>query len=222
MKSVSRWSVVNKVMYLIIVIWLLQVIGNYVYMFVKYDFQALDFHSFYSAAQILVNEPKNLYNFQIQEQYQNILLTNNHLKNLIPGNEYLPFINPPLFLLPYLVLIQMPFNTAYYLTVFINICLTLTAMGLLYKLFQFSTSSLLLVGLLVFSFAPTFSTIFLAQSSLLTLLIFLGIYILLKHQKYFYTGLLASLLLYKPQMALVMIIYLIFMKNRSVILGLII
>lgn len=60
------------------------------------------------------------------------------------------------------------------------------------------------------------------QSSIFTLLIFISVYWLLKKQQWLLAGLAGSLLLYKPQIAIVLYIYLLLLRNRKIFAGLVI
>jgi len=75
------------------------VIAIYLYLILNHPYHISDFISFYTSAEILTKEPENLYNFDIQRQYQHQYVPPNAE---LPTPDYLiPFSNPPHFLLTY-------------------------------------------------------------------------------------------------------------------------
>lgn len=208
----------KRLIYLLIIPFLISIILTYGYLLSKHQFYLSDFTSFYSAAQILVKEPSNIYNFQLQKQYQFDLLPT-HFINL-PGNHFFPFINAPIILLPIIPLIIYSIQTAFSLYLVISIIIISFNLYLLTKIKPLINHHKILLSLICLAFAPTFITLFLGQNSFISLLIFIITYYLIKQKSWFFAGLAASTLLFKPQLTIVLFPYLFIRGSRTLKLGL--
>lgn len=217
MESILKRSFIKRIILLVILVTLLQVIANYIDMFIKYDFYVLDFRSFYSAAQILINEPQNLYHFPTQATYQYQLWPDKYLDI---HEQFLPFLNPPIFLIPFLLLTYLPIQSAYYVNSIGTIFIGLMSILFTAKLFDLQGKRLGLAIILSISFSPFYATTILGQSSFITLFIFSCVFYLLIKHHWFGSGIIASLLLYKPQLGIVLFLYLLSLRNRKILIGL--
>jgi len=201
----------------IVALILLATIFYYAFMIRTYDFYVADFRSFYAAARIVVNEPENLYDLHTQEIYQDELIPDYVPRSAI--GSY-PFLNPAVFLLPFIPLTPLPIETAYFIMMAVTLCLAIAACFLLIKLCHLSRWTSILFILVALSFAPTYAAGILTQSSCFTLLLFTSIYYLLTQKRWFPAGILAGLMFYKPQMGLVLVLYLLLMRKRRIYAGL--
>lgn len=209
----------KDILYIFIASLFISIIIFYGYKIITHQYYRSDFVSFFSSVQILRDRPKELYDFTIQNKYQLKLLPKD-LREL-PGNHFYPFINPPFFLLPFLPLLNHAPQSAYSTMMISIIVIASICLLWLAKLFPASPKKTILIVLIALSYAPTFSTIYLTQSSFTSLLVFIATYYFLVNQKWFSTGLTASLLLYKPQLAIVLFLYLILQQKKRLIVGLI-
>lgn len=183
-------------------------------------FYVTDFRTFYSSAKTLRHQPYQLYDPQHQMQTQNNLIPSGAIT--IFQDQIIPYFNPPFFLLPLLPLIVLSPQSAYQISLIIQIILVIGLLITLTKIFPTNTKHQILnTSLIALSFAPVYFAIIHTQSSLFTLAIFVATYLLLKRQRYFITGLIASLLLYKPQLGIFLYLFLLVQKNKSLTLGLI-
>lgn len=176
-----------------------------------------DFISFYSSAQILLQNPSKLYDFSTQYVAQRSLLPT-HIN--FSKQYFFPYLNPPIFLIPWTWLTKFPYQTAYRLAVIANISFIIISITWLYRISRLPKQTKFILLLILLSFAPSYSTLFLTQSSYLTLLIYLAVYTLLKHKKLFLAGLTASILAYKPQLGILLFLYLVILKRKNLTLGL--
>lgn len=170
-----------------------------------------DFVSFYSATQIQVNQPENLYNLQSQQTYQ---------QKFSPP-KFLPFINPPLLLIPFLALNTLPTLITYRILILFNYILFILTCILITRYLKPPTNHQKILFLLTLSFAPVFITIFHTQSSIFTLFVFTLTYRSLSRKSWFLAGLIASFLFYKPQMGIILYIYLLLLNKKPILQGLI-
>lgn len=179
----------------------------------------IDFRTFYAAALALRTEPQNLYNPQTQIYLQN---------NVVPPDsdipyykEIIPYFNPPFFLLPYLPLTFIDIVTAYRIALGVQALITVAALLLLDYLFPRPTHKLHRILL-----AATFASIYFAaintQSSIFTLFIASATYLALRQRRFFLAGLISSILLYKPQLGLIIYLFLLFQRQKHLIFGMII
>lgn len=177
-----------------------------------------DFRSFYTAAQIAINDPQQLYNFELQLQRQQQLNPNPE-HPLVP--PVLPFLNPPLFLVPFISITNLSYQQAYMIAVLTDLILVSASLILLQHIFPIiTTNKIITATLIALTFAPVYYTLFLTQSAFLSLIIISCIYLTLKRQQYFITGLLTGILWYKPQIALCLTLYLLLQKHPRLYFGL--
>ncbi len=198
---------------------LVSVVIFYMGKIITHEYYRSDFVSFYSSAQILRDNPQQLYDFATQKQYQLNLLPEDFRQ--LPGNHFYPFINPPIFLLPHLPLLDLPPQQAYRLMMASIGLMMAGCLWILAKLFPLPRKKLVLLVLVMLAYAPTFTTIYLTQSSFTSLLVFVATYWLLIRKQWFLSGLAASLLVYKPQLGMILYLYLLLQANWSLIWGMV-
>ena len=199
------------------VLFLSGIILTYVYLILNQPYYLSDFNSYYTSAQILIQEPQNLYHFPTQQLFQH----QNAPGSTLPTSDYLiPYANPPFFLLLYLPLTIFPPATAYFINIILNLLLLAIAVIWLFKLFPQIKYKFLLV-LFTLSLPQVFSTLLMNQNAFWGLLIFTSVYAGLKNRYWFVTGLSASLLVYKPQLSILLFIYILLKKNFRLTIGLV-
>lgn len=206
----------NTIIKLLFISLLISIIFNYANIILNNSYFDSDFRSFFSAAQITQKEPQDLYSYQAQTEYQHRL--NPAIKNPNKQSGLIPFANPPFFLIPYILVSSLSPQAAYQTIIALNFFVLTTCLLLLNKTFSHSKHKLIIL-LLVLSFSQTYITLLQTQSSFLTLLLFTAIYLLIKRQKWFLTGLTSSILLYKPQLGLILYIYLALQKKPKILAG---
>lgn len=154
-----------------------------------------DFRVFYSSGYILQTTPSELYLNDQQERIQ---------KQFFPDNDKnfytLSFINPPYLALLFAPIALLPVSLAFVIWVSFNIGLFVACIYLIKSEFsiKLSFSQLLLEASF---FIPFFVTLKNGQTSLISLFLLLIIQDRIHKNQPFVAGLLASVLWYKPQIA---------------------
>jgi hypothetical protein len=194
---------------------LVSIIGAQILMLTKSNPYTSDFRSFYSVTQILLHSPQDLYQINVQIHQQQVNLPA-ELQSLAIQKP-LPFAYLPIFLIPYIPLTFFTYLNAYWIAIYINTIILIIAIYLLIKTFK--PKNQIIISIISLSFTPLYSVLHLTQSSFLSLILFTLIYRKLQIQKYFSAGLLAGLLIYKPQLTIILIPYLIFHKKIDIIKG---
>jgi len=173
---------------------LLCVVGVYGVFFISHPAKWSDFRAFYSGVQLWHEQPASLYDLEVQKEYQLRMVKPDEKS----GTVLLPLINPPSFLLFYSWAIGMDQQLAYWIFGGVMASLYLVILLGLRQLFPVKHSGwLLLVSL---SFAPIYATLFLGQSSVISLGVFTLIYLCLRDKRWWWAGLMTGLLAYKPQL----------------------
>jgi alpha-1,2-mannosyltransferase len=149
-----------------------------------------DYLQFYAAGvTIRQAQSANLYNFDFQSQ----------LEQQIAGPQltsFHAFVNPP-----FLAWLFVPFSVLTYTWSFI--LWSLLSLGFLWlSLKLLSAEKTLPTFLWALTWFPIFAAISFGQNSLLSLLLFSLTFVLWRKEKYLLAGMVASLLLFKPQMVL--------------------
>lgn len=200
---------------LLLSILLLAVIATQTSFLLKISPYTSDFRSFYSAAQILRVQPTKLYDYQTQVGQQQANLPKK--SKSLAGQKPLPFAYPPILLILFIPLTFFSYLTAYWTAIAANVLILLTALYLLNNTIR--PSNYLTISFLALSFTPIYSALHLTQSSFFSLIIFALIYQSIRNKRYFLTGLLAGFLLYKPQLTIILIPYLLMQKKPKILLG---
>lgn len=176
-----------------------------------------DLRAFYTAAKIIQDNPTKLYNLDTQSQYQEELFF-----EYFPQKQayLLPFVNPPFILIPIIPLTLLNFKTAYLTSGFFLFGLLLYCIYLLKNIFPVTNKSLVILWAL--SFAPVYITLSEMQNSIVSLFLFILFYYLYKKRAFFLSGFVTSLLLYKPQIAFLLITYILLFGDKRAKKGLLI
>ena len=161
-----------------------------------------DFVSFLTGASLIRGgEGKHLYEFPIQLAYQqrilqpfNLNLTNHEVK-------LLPYLNLPVFALLYIPFTYMPFLIAYKLYV-ILLAGVLFIIGLVASRIFSKLSIYSAWPFIPLVFYPSIGAVFIGQTSVFLVLLFLLLFLYLRQGKYFQVGILSSLLFLKIQYAI--------------------
>jgi len=169
-----------------------------------------DLVSFLTAAAI-VKEGKGgqLYDLSIQFSYQQRII-----KDYVITDFLLPFRNLPFFATFFLPLSYLaPLQSYKVYTVFLTGVIFWIS-RLSEKIFKSSAQKIFL-PILSFFYVPNLVSIFMGQSSILILLIFLVIYHFVKQKKYFLSGVISGLILIKFQYILVIPFLLFLVDNKK-------
>ena len=185
-----------------------------------HSYYPTDYVAFLAASRVLMVSPHQLYDYSAQLISQLQLVPDDPA---ISPTPLIPFANPPTFLIFFLPFSKLPPALAYKIMIILNLGVLVIILRKLTELFPVkSTFQRLLVLALACSFAPVYNTIVQVQSSLVTLLIIIYVYASLRSQKWWLAGLVSSTLFYKPQLGIVLWLYLLLSVNRQVIWGLLV
>jgi len=176
-----------------------------------------DFIMFYSTGLIYRSNPAMIYDYDTQVSTQQGLVT----PTVLPG--YNPYMNPP-FVAPLFSLFSyLSLNWALVIWTFLAIISVFLSVYWLYKLStSYQQNSKLPYGQLVIitlSFFPFIEGLQAGQNNWLTLLLVSGIIYAMFRQKWYLAGILAGILIYKPQFVLGFIIIWLIWKNFKAILS---
>lgn len=176
-----------------------------------------DFRSFYLSAKIFITDKKNLYNLQTQYNKQYDFIRKNS-----PDERFvfLPFVYPPVTLIPFIPLTLFDFKTAYLFAFYLMIAQFMVNIYLFFKIFKPKIAKFRMI-LLSFSFGPAILALGHIQYSFLMLFVFILTYVFFKKSNFFLAGFLGSLLLLKIQIGMILIIYFLLFGNNKVRLGVI-
>lgn len=195
---------------------LIATVGWLAFLLSKTNLYDSDFRVFYSSGYILQTTPSKLYTYDQQELTQ---------KQFFPVDEKkfytLSFINPPYLALLFVPLAWLPVDIAFGIWVSFTIAVFVACVYLLKSEFgmKLSVFQLLLEASV---FIPFFVTLKNGQTSLLSLLLLLITQNRIQKNQPFLAGLLASVLWYKPQIAIVVTMYWMIRGKRPFLTGLLI
>jgi hypothetical protein len=177
--------------------------------------KAMDFLAFYTGAKIYSQMPSALYNLHLE------LLMQQHIIPITKTQAiFIPFINPPFVVLPFMLFIKFSVTQAYAIWTIINSILVLVICYLSYRMsknLKPYLKILMIIGIL--TYIPILTTLLIGQLSILLALIFLLAWIFLKNGWEFRSGLLLSLLLIKPQYFILPFIALLFQRKIKLFCG---
>lgn len=161
----------------------------------KNDPIGVDHLAFYSAAQIIDHGwGSTLYDLSFQAEYQQQVLQSDHF--LLDA-----YRNPPWYALLYRITSWLSFSTSYWIW---------TAIALLFLwsgILRIRPEKPLSLFILALGFYPVFAAITFGQNSLLSFGILAFVYADLEAKRYRRAGLLAGLLLFKPQLLVGLIVW---------------
>jgi hypothetical protein len=175
-----------------------------------------DFIMFYSSGSIYRTNPLLIYDYQTQNQTQQALVA----PSVLPG--YNPYMNPP-FVAPFYSLLTfislhwalLVWTVLAVLSVFLSVNLLLRLVPINEKIPGLSYGQLVII---VLSFFPFIEGLIAGQNHWLTLLLTSGIVFFMFKEKWYLSGMLAGLLIYKPQFVLgFIILWLIWRKFKALI-----
>lgn len=201
-------------------LFLCTVIVSYGILLRSNSFLESDFRIFYSAAVILRAEPQRLYDFTYQQEVQDRYIPR-PVDMSKQYSAFLVFVYPPFYLLPFIPLTYLHPESAYRITQVILGLILVIAIYFLTRLFPPKAHAGHL-GLGALAFAPVFESLRQTHISGIVLMLFIGIYACFRQKKYEFAGFLGSLLLYKIQLAVVLLIYMLFSRNKRMAGGFII
>jgi alpha-1,2-mannosyltransferase len=153
-----------------------------------------DYIQFYAAGQTLLRgESANLYDFHFQSSLE--------VEIIGPGlTSFHAFITPPLFAVLFAPLALLPYTLSYAIWSLMGLLFLWISVRLLSNV---NRKKIFFWSLLWF---PVFASISFGQNSLLSLVILSLAYKCLQKQKYLLSGLISSLMFYKPQLLMGLII----------------
>jgi hypothetical protein len=170
-----------------------------------------DFIMFYSTGEIYRSQPQLIYDYDTQLTTQQALVT----PSVLPG--YNPYMNPP-FVAPFYALLT--FISLHWAIIIWTILAVLSAFLSAYclrKLIPSNQKPLRLTSfqlvIIILSFFPFLEGLLSGQNQWITLLLVTGIIFSLTREKLSLAGVLAGLLIYKPQFVLGFIIIWLVWKN---------
>lgn len=175
-----------------------------------------DFIMFYSTGEIYRSNPSQIYDFDTQNQTQQALVAPSEL----PG--YNPYINPP-YVAPFfslLTFITLPWALLLWtclaiFSVFLSVYILIKLVPTNNPIPGLSFGQLVIISL---SFFPFVEGLLAGQNHWLTLLITSGIVYSMVKEKWYLSGVLAGLLLYKPQFVLgFLILWFIWGKFKAIL-----
>jgi hypothetical protein len=175
-----------------------------------------DFIMFYSTGSIYRTNPFQIYDYQTQNQTQQALVA----PSVLPG--YNPYMNPPFVAPLYSILTFITLHWAFLIWTILAIISVLVSAYLLLRLVP---NNLTIPGLsfgqlviIVLSFFPFIEGLIAGQNHWLTLLLTTGIVFFMYKDKWYLSGILAGLLIYKPQFVLgIIIIWFIWRKFKALV-----
>jgi hypothetical protein len=180
----------------------------------SYKYYETDFLVFYSATKLLVNNPKDLYIKEIQEDEEFRTLVNNgkHSHKL-----YGPFVNVPMVLLPFLPIISINPNLALKIAVAIWLLFSVLIIAVLGKIFVNKYWTNLRDLLFILNFTPLLIMVVATQTTLMFLLFLVAILAGLKSHNYLLAGFLAPFLWICPQLAPIITLWIIISWYRKIL-----
>jgi hypothetical protein len=131
------------------------------------------------------------------------------------------FVVPPFYALPFVPLAALPYLQAYTVWLVLDVALLLATLRLLrphVTLLQGPDRRL--VYLVAASFFPVLECLFDGQNAILSLFLFAAAYVALRGRRDALAGVALGLALYKPQLVLVMALFLLVGRRRDALLGL--
>lgn len=176
-----------------------------------------DFIMFYSSGLIYRSNPDMIYDYNLQNQTQQALVS----PTILPG--YNPYMNPPYVAPLYSLLTFLPLQWAFIVWTILAILSVFLSVFLLYKLELREQSTRMLpfwqLIIIILSFFPFIEGLQSGQNHWLTLLLVTGVTVTLFKKRWYLSGALAGLLIYKPQFVLGFIILWIIWKNYKALLS---
>jgi hypothetical protein len=200
---------------ILIISFSISIITGYATLIINRKYYQSDFLTFFSAAQIITQQPQLLYHPETHFQYQLHLIPEIYQ----PDFQFIPYIYPPFYTLLLSPLTNFPPQTSYFIFAAINLIIYLISLVTLNRLFKIKHSMWII--LIALTFEPAYVNLFLSQTAFWILLCFILIYQQLKQHHFLATGLLSSMLIIKPQFTVILYPYLLTQSNKKITTGLI-
>ena len=179
-----------------------------------------DLVSFYTAGRIIISAgPSHLYDLNLQYSYQH------RLDPSVVYSYYAtsPYFNPPFLALFLVPIAFLPFNQAYLIDFGFNLlCLILLCYLVFISLNRTSLTKRMMVITGILTFLPIDNSLLVGQFSILMSLILLFSWRLLNQSKTTQAGLILSLLLIKPYLIILPLIFFALQKQFQVLKGMVI
>jgi hypothetical protein len=178
-----------------------------------------DFLPFYTAGQLIdTGQADHLYDPQATRKLEHETCSQ---AGLVIHNEYGAFLNPPFAALPAAWLARWPYPKALAIWTMILAVFLVTSIALLVNMLPLNSAwqTWGLVPVLLFTFIPAWQAALHAQNTFFSLLILTGTVTLWRKQKPLAAGLVAGLLLFKPQLGVVVAVVLAISLGRRAMTG---
>jgi hypothetical protein len=176
-----------------------------------------DFIMFYSTGMIYRTNPALIYDYDTQIRTQQQLVS----PTMLPG--YNPYMNPPFMAPVYSLLTFISLNWAITIWTILAVLSAFLSAYWLYKLYSINQKVPVIpywqLAIIILSFFPFIEGLQSGQNHWLTLLLVSGIIYTMFKEKYYLSGALAGVLIYKPQFALGFVIIWLFWINWKALLS---
>jgi hypothetical protein len=176
-----------------------------------------DFIMFYSTGRLYNEDPSKIYNYDQQAQIQQALAS----PTILPGLN--PYMNPPYVAPIYSLLTALPLPWAFLTWTVSMIILAFISVRVLIMIVPDETKikglNYTQLLILVLSFFPFIESLQAGQNSGLTLLLMTGLIYFTSKEKHFLSGVVAGLMIYKPQYILGFLILWVVWKNIKSLAG---
>jgi hypothetical protein len=176
-----------------------------------------DFIMFYSTGMIYRTNPALIYDYDTQIRTQQQLVS----PTMLPG--YNPYMNPPFMAPVYSLLTFISLNWAITIWTILAVLSAFLSVYWLYKLYSINQKAPVIpywqLAIIILSFFPFIEGLQSGQNHWLTLLLVSGIIYTMFKEKYYLSGALAGVLIYKPQFALGFVIIWLFWINWKALLS---
>lgn len=172
--------------------------------------RTMDFVSFYTAAQLVLQRPEALYDLQAQSALQRPIFY-----PFTTGGNVLGYFNTPLLAYLIVPLTVFTYETAFWLFVIINstlFCATTYILNRLHHGTRLHHLAWILGGI---AFFPVFKGIILGQNSILSLFVLTGTIHFLLHQRERLASRILAIQVFKPQFALLFVVISLYKRRRD-------
>ena len=154
-----------------------------------------DYRAFYAAGEIVADgKIESLYELQTQFDYQK--------KLLLEPKEFLAFAYPPHFALVYAPLAELPFRLSYVVHTILMAAALALACVMIQRLYPRLIESPFLLFFLALTAYPILRSVFGGQNTALSILLIVGCWYYVRHERPLLAGVFLGLLFFKPQFAL--------------------
>jgi len=195
------------------VAWLTSLLARTGFLDLAGNIKGADFVEFYAAGRIVAtHRTDHLYDFDLQSRVEHELTAPQ------AWSGFHGFITPPFFALPFVPLSALPYAVALTLWSGLGLLLVPGSLWLLHG--PKAEPGRPLPVLWALAFVPIFAAVSYGQNSLLSLFILAAVFALLGRGRDGLAGLVLGLLLYKPQLVLVLALLLALERRWSALLGL--